>query len=333
MKRTLSLLLVLFLLCGCSPRQQVYQITWLDVFDTVTTLRGYSVSEKEFTETAARIHDSLLEYHRLFDIYHTYDGINNLASVNENAGSPVKVDPKILDLLTDCKAYYALTGGLVNPAMGSVLNLWHQAREAGLNDPENAFLPDPEALAQAGKHCSFDSVILDRENQAVCLSDPLQRLDVGAVAKGWTAQRISAMLPSGYLLNLGGNTCASGPKPDASPWIIGIQDPDGVQDYLATLSLSSGSAVTSGDYQRTYSVGGKQYHHIIDPATRMPGGEFRSVTVVCSDSGLADCLSTGLFLMDLETGMAFAQQMGAEALWIQADGTMVSTPNFPEGRS
>ena len=86
--------------------------------------------------------------------------------------------------------------------------------------------------------------------------------------------------------------------------------------------------VTSGDYQRTYTVDGKRYHHIIDPETLMPGAYWRSVTVLCSDSGLADALSTGLFLMDRETGEALAEKLGAEVLWVAYDGSVSMTEGF-----
>ena len=94
--------------------------------------------------------------------------------------------------------------------------------------------------------------------------------------------------------------------------MVGVQDPKGGDAYLHTLYLSKGSIVTSGDYQRAYMVDGQLYHHIIDPHTLYPGTLWRAVTVVCEDSGLADALSTGLFLMDLEAGKALAQSCGAE---------------------
>lgn len=320
MRKIISILLCLLLLTGCSRKPQVYQVTWLDVFDTVTTLRGYAPSEKTFNETAARVHEELLQYHQLFDIYNSYPGITNLHTVNTSAGFPVTVDERITALLTNCKSYYALTGGTVNVAMGSVLRLWHDGREAGV-------LPNPDALRAAAAHCSMDDLLLD--GNTVTLRDPDMLLDVGAVAKGWTTQRICETLPEGYLLNVGGNTAAPAPKPDGSGWIIGIQDPNNESQYLRTAPLYSGSLVTSGDYQRTFTVDGVAYHHIIDPDTLMPGGVFRSVTIACADSGLADCLSTALFLMDQETGTALAAQCGVEALWVCSDGSILQTPGFP----
>lgn len=327
-KRMLILLLAAVLLSGCSRQKQVYTVTWLDAFDTVVTLRGYDVSEKAFTEQADQVHEKLLHYHALFDVYTPRD-IPNLYTVNAQAGiAPVPVEPEILALLHDCADYYDLSHGRVNAAMGAVLELWHQARTDGLEDPAHAVLPDGEALEAAASHCSWDTVILDDGNQTVFLSDSLQRLDVGAIAKGWSGQRIAESLPEGYMLNLGGNICARGSKPDGSPWVIGVQDPDS-SDYFCTVDVYDGSAVTSGDYQRFYEVDGQRYHHIIDPDTRMPSAYFRSVTILHPDSGLADCLSTALFLMPLEEGRALAEATGAEAMWIDAAGNITATDGFP----
>lgn len=329
MKKLLMLIPLLLLLTGCGQKMQVYQTVYLDVFDTVTTIRGYDVSEAAFQKKAEAVHAQLQEYHALFDIYH--DTPKGIYAINSNAGiAPVSVDDRVMELLTDCRDYYELTSGTVNIAMGSVLRLWHEAREAGLSDPENARLPDSNQLAQAAEHISFDTVLLDEAAGTVYIRDPEQRLDVGAVAKGWTAQQVSRLLPEGYLLNLGGNVCAIGSKPDGSKWVIGVQSPENPDSYLCTVGLQSTSLVTSGDYQRYYTVDGVRYHHIIDPATRMPSEYWRSVSILCPDSGLADCLSTALFLLPLEAGRELAMQCGAEVMWVDAQKQIFYTDGFRE---
>ena len=154
-RKLFAIVLAMLLLTGCANlRQETNQLTqynasFLTLFDTVTTIVGRYPSEKEFSEVTQAVHDELLEYHQLFDIYNDYEGLNNLKTVNDQAGiAPVEVDPRIIDLLTDCKAYYELTGGKVNVAMGSVLNQWHVARNASINDPANAYTPQrPPSIA------------------------------------------------------------------------------------------------------------------------------------------------------------------------------------------
>ena len=337
MKRLICLLLVCLLLSGCAGQQQEqqpeltqYTATFLTLFDTVTRVTGKAESEEAFREKAQIVHDELLTYHQLFDIYNDYEGINNLKTVNDNAGlSPVVVDRKIIDLLLDCKAYYDLTGGKVNVAMGSVLQLWHEARNDGLTDPVNAYLPKADALQEAAKHTDLYAVVIDQAASTVYISDPNVRLDVGAVAKGWATQRVCETAPGNLLISVGGNVASTGPKdPSGTPWVVGIQDPDNGDAYLHTVYLTTGSMVTSGDYQRNYAVDGKLYHHIIHPDTLYPSELWRSVTILCDDSGLADALSTALFLLPMEEGLALLDNCGAEAMWMDRDGNCFYSPGF-----
>lgn len=336
MKRIFLLILVTVLLTGCAApaaetdSKEQYTATFLNLFDTVTTIIGRAENEEAFQKAAQTIHDDLQYYHRLFDIYNTYDSINNLKIINDNAGiAPVKVDQAIIELLQDCKHYYDLTDGTVNVMMGSVLALWHDARNDGLNDPANARLPEQAALEQAAKHTAMDALVIDETAGTVYISDPDARLDVGAVAKGWATQRAAEKAPENMLISVGGNVCATGPKlTDGTPWVIGIQDPDTAEKNLHTVFVTESSVVTSGDYQRIYWVDGKPYHHIIDPNTLMPSTNWRSVSIICPDSGLADALSTSLFIMGREEGMALAERCGAEALWVTADGQEFMTAGF-----
>lgn len=337
MKRLLSLLLLAALLTGCAstgkaPEQKQYTASFLDLFDTITSITGKSDSEETFRTKTQAVRDALLEYHQLFDIYNDYAGINNLKTVNDNAGiAPVKVDSRIIALLKDCSFYYELSGGMVNPAMGALLQLWHVARNDGVNDPAHAYLPDMKELQQAAQHMDFDAVVIDEAASTVYISDENVRLDVGAVAKGWSAQRVAEAAPSGLLISVGGNVCATGPKDEnGTAWVVGIQNPDGGDNYLHTIYLTKGSLVTSGDYQRAYIVDGELYHHIIDPNTLYPSTLWRSVTILCDDSGLADALSTALFLLPLEEGQALLEKCGAFAMWVDRNGEIFYSPGFED---
>ena len=330
----LFLVLALLLTACAAPAsgsgKKQYQASFLTLFDTVTYISGLAESEEAFQAKAQQVHDALLVYHQLFDIYYEYEGLNNLKTVNDNAGvAPVKVDEKIIRLLQDCRTYYELTNHRVNVAMGSVLSLWHEARTAGLDDPAHAALPDTAALEEASLHTSWDAVVIDPEASTVYLSDPDMRLDVGAVAKGWSVQQVAKTAPQGLLISVGGNVCATGPKDEnGTPWVVGIANPDGGSEYLHTLSVTDQAVVTSGDYQRYYVVDGKPYHHIIDPDTLYPAAYWRSVTIVCPDSGLADALSTALFLLPRDEGQALLDSCGAEAMWVDAEGNCYYSPGF-----
>ena len=338
MKRLIcAVLLSALLLSGCTaagntvPEKKQYNATFLTLFDTVTTIVGKAESEEAFRQMAQQVHDELLVYHQLFDIYNDYEGVNNLKTINDNAGiAPVTVDRKVIDLLLDCKEFYSVTAGKVNVAMGSLLHLWHVARNDSIHNPAKAYLPDQTALEKTLFHCNINDLIIDEAASTVYLSDPEMRLDVGAIAKGWAVEQVTKTAPSGLLISVGGNVRATGPKEEGTPWVVGIQDPRQADQYLHTLYLTQGSLVTSGDYQRTYMVDGEAYHHIIDPLTLYPSQYWSSVTIVCTDSGLADALSTALFLMDQQSGQALLDQFDAEALWVDREGNLYYSPGFEE---
>lgn len=332
------LLLALLLLCGCTAApaktgetaSKRYEATFLTLFDTVTTIVGYAETEADFTATAQAIHDDLLEYHQLYDIYNEYEGMNNLKTVNDHAGeAPVSVDRKIIDLLLFSKDLYTRTGGKVNIAMGSVLSLWHDARELGVQYPDEAALPDRDALERAAAHTDINSIQIDEEKDTVFFTDPEVRLDVGAIAKGYAVQQVCGSAPAGLLISVGGNVCATGPKPETGqPWVVGIQNPDAPEEYLHTIYVEDFSVVTSGDYQRYFTVDGVAYHHIIDPDTLFPADYWRSVTILCPDSGLADALSTALFTLPQQEGQALLDAFGAQAMWVRPDGSILYSPGF-----
>ena len=329
---------VAFSSCGAKVQKEKFTEYSLDLFDTATTITGYEATEEEFDKVSAEIIAALTEYHRLYTIYHRFEGMENLCTVNElvdGAHRVVKVDQRIIDLLLYAKAMYRATDGAMNIAMGSVLSIWHNYRTAGLNDPWEAELPPMEKLVEAAEHTNIDDVIIDEEASTVFLADPKMKLDVGAVAKGYAVEMVAQAMEQkgvvGYVINVGGNVRTLGAKGDGERWTVGVENPDreAEEAYIAYLALAGESVVTSGSYQRYYTVGDKNYHHIIDPETLMPSERYLSVTVVCRDSAQGDGLSTALFCMSLEDGLMIVESTpNAEAIWVLPDGTQKTSSGF-----
>lgn len=321
--------------CAAQPENKRYEAEFLSLFDTVTRIVGYAESKEKFTEQAQLIHDSLEEYHRLYDIYTDYEGVNNIKTINEQAGiAPVKVDRKIIDLLIFAKEAYGTTNGQLNVAMGSVLKIWHDYREAGIDDPENAKLPSQDQLAAAAEHIDINKVIIDEENATVFLEDPEMSLDVGGIAKGYATEQVAQIAEqngiTSALISVGGNVRAIGTRGDGTPWKVGVQNPiDEAGDNVCDVPLSDASLVTSGTYERYYVVDGQKYHHIIDPDTLFPANYFVSVTILCKDSGMADALAK-IFNMPYEEGLALIESLpDTEALWVFSDGSLEYSSGFP----
>ena len=333
-------LLICVAMTSCSNdgiQKKQFSAYSMDYFDTVITVVGYENSKEEFDKVAQDILSQLGEYHRLYTIYHRYEGLENLCTVNElrdGSHRTVTVDRRIADMLLFAKEMYTVTEGTVNVAMGSVLSLWHSYRNLGMDDPKNASLPPMDVLKDAAHHMNISDIVVDEENCTVTLLDPNMKLDVGAIAKGYATEMVARSMEqrgiTGYVLNVGGNVRTVGTKPDGSPWIVGLENPDG-EEYLDYLKLCGQSVVTSGSYQRFYYVDGKPYHHIIHPETLMPSEGFKSVSVICDDSGFADALSTALFCMPLEKGLELIETTPeAEALWIADDGKRTVSSGWNE---
>ena len=207
------------------------------------------------------------------------------------------------------------------------MSLWHKT----LTGSPPPSLPE---LTEAASHAGFSLLEIDEDRSTVRLTDPLARLDVGAIAGGFALEQIRSILPQGFLINLGGLVLTSGTKPDGSLWRVGVRDPEGDGGaYLCALSLQDAAISTSGDYERCRTIDGVRYHHIIDLDTLYPTSQWRSVSVLHPDAALADGLSTALFLLSYEEGAALVQQYGAQAMWLSADGSIRYTDGFSAGLS
>lgn len=336
MKRILACMLiaVLLLTASCAAvgaeSYQKYRYTFFGCFDTVVIFTAYTRNQAEFQTYAGLVESEMLRYHRIFDKYNAYEGVNNLYLVNQSAGkAPVAAEPELMDLLVTVRGWRERYGGALNPAMGAVLELWHDAREEGVS------LPDEAALREAAEHMDYDQVVLDEEAGTVYFEDPALSLDVGAVAKGYAAQRTAETLRENgldsFLLNAGGNVvCGGKPLDGRDFWVVGVEDLDGVSTR-ETLGAVNLSIVTSGDYQRYYTVDSVNYHHLIDPETLYPAAHMHAVTILHPDSALGDFLSTTAFLLPYEESRALIDSIpDAQAMWTLMDGTEEMTDGFGE---
>ncbi len=320
---------------GSEPKNRVFYGMTTDgklepYFDTPCVVYDYSgMSEDEFDGICLGIEKRLEKYHKLFNIYNEYDGVVNLAYLNSRAGEgEIEISDELFEFLEYCVSVCELSGGEVNIAMGSVLSIWHDYREAAFDDPDSAAIPTTDELLAAARHIDLSDIVLREDGRTVELLDPEMRLDVGALGKGYAAEMIAQWLisegVSGFVLDFGGNIRAVGEKPSGEGWRTGIIDPDG-SGYVRYFDIKNTSVVTSGDYERYYTVADKRYHHIIDKDTLMPAEHFASVSIVTESSALADGLSTALFCMTHEEGLALIESLREQGItvrvvWVGFDG-------------
>ena len=346
---TLSLILSI---TGCKskPEYQYLKTTFSGPFDTVTTYIAYAKTQEEFDQQVTMIKEEMTQLDQLFDKYTSHEGVNNIKTINDNAGiKPVKVDQVIIDLLEESIKNYHTISSKVNIAMGSVLDLWHDSREnavGGIGEP-----PTQAQLEQANQYTNINNIMIDKENSTVYISDVNTKIDVGATAKGYAVEIIKdKLIDSGvesFLLSAGGNVAGHGTRKleakgnenlprSKKEFLLGIETPNsGAYDenYPAYIIATDVSVVTSGDYQRNFvGTDGKVYNHLIDPDTLYPATYFRSVSIVTEDSGYADFLSSVLFLTPFEEGKAFVESLeGVEAIWLLNDGTVEYSSGLVEG--
>ena len=349
-KLVLSLLSLsmMMIMTGCSKKYELMSHYITGPFDTITTYMSYVSSEDEFNEQCDYIEEQLNYYDQLFDKYNTYNGMNNLKTINDNAGKKViEVDQPLIDLLNLSIERNQKISSKVNIAFGSVINIWHDYREEAESHDGVGTVPSDEELEKANQHTSIDSIEIDEKKKTVYINDALASIDVGATAKGYAIELIKdgliEMGVDNFLLSGGGNVASHGQRKIqkegefylddcADKFCVGIESPqdgnfaasadDPDSENEAVLVVQGESIVTSGDYQRFYQdVNGVRYHHLIDPETLYPAVHFRSVSIITEDSGLADFLSSAVFLMEYEEGLKLVNSLdGVEAIWLLEDG-------------
>jgi len=238
--------------------------------------------------------------------------------VNRAAGgTPVAVSEDAVFVLGKALDYAALTDGAFDPSVGPLVKLWGIGTDA-------ARVPAQSEIDAALRLVDWRAVELDRAAKTIRLAKIGMRLDLGAIAKGFAADEVRrVLLDAGVkaaIVDLGGNIYALGGKPGGSSWRIGIQVPRPESEvprgvYLGVVEGRDLTLVTSGVYERFFERDGRSYHHILDPGTGWPvRNGLVSVTIAAGSSIDADALSTSLFVLGKERGMALAERLGGIAV-------------------
>lgn len=175
-------------------------------------------------------------------------------------------------------------------------------------------VPDHKRLLKLLKNVNYKKISLDGGTAELPEG---MRLDLGAVAKGFAADRVISVLSQrgvkSGILNLGGTVAAIGDKPSSKAWKIGICDPENTASYFGSVQCRDKIVATSGSYERYFEENGKRYCHIIDPKTGMPVDNGTVSVTVISDSGIkSDALSTALFVMGLDRAREYWKSNGGD---------------------
>lgn len=311
MKKILALLLLLCLsLTACASDGPAE--TEIFAMDTYMRLRIWGDREL--------LSDTVDEIRRLEGLFSVTDEKSEIFLLNRDLQAALSEDTA--EILTQAIALSERTGGAFDPTVYPLVSAWgFTSGEPHIptQDELNVLLP------------SVDAAHLRLDGSNAALTDGAQ-LDLGGIAKGYTAQKCLELLSEKgvqtAMLSLGGNVQTLGSKPDGKPWVIGIANPEEPTEAIATLTFNGSIAiVTSGGYQRYFDLDGARYHHILDPQTGMPAETgLASVTVLTQDGTTADALSTALFVLGMEKSVELWRESDDfEAIFITQDRKIFAT--------
>lgn len=287
-------------------------------FNTVISITLYDGSKEQLLEDC-------------FDLAQTYENYfsntipdSDISRINASGGTPVTVHEETADLLKTGLSYCELSGGKFDLTIGQLSDLWDFSTKALLEEATPSMIPSEEAIKAALATVDYHCIEIDGND--VTLTNPDARLDLGAIAKGYIADQMKAYLnengvTSGYI-NLGGNVLVLGPKADGSAYKIGIQKPfDETGASIAAVEVRDETVVSSGVYERCFTVDGVLYHHILDTSTGYPyQNGLLGVTIITKNSVDGDALSTTCFALGLSDGMALIESLpDTEAVFITDD--------------
>lgn len=311
----------ILLLSGCSGLPRERSQTYTDtLFDTVISVQIFDSVDEDVLKGCEKLckkYDSMFS-NKIED--------SEISRINSAGGNPVEVSKETIKLIKKGIYYSEMSDGAFDITIAPVSNLWDFKAET-------PSVPSPEAIAEAVSHVNYENIII-RDN-TVKLTDPQAGIDLGAIAKGYIADRIKDYLEEEgvrhAMINLGGNVLAMGSKLDGSDYNIGIQKPfDETGEPITSVKISDKSVVTSGIYQRYFKADGKIYHHILDPNTGYPcENNLYSVTILTDSSLTADALSTTCFLLGYDRGMKLINQLdNVDAIFITNDNQIHYSKNF-----
>jgi thiamine biosynthesis lipoprotein len=270
---------------------------------------AFTTSSVDSLHTRAAFNAATAEIQRLEKLMTTWDPSSEVSRVNAAAGAePVTVGQDTFDVILEALHASEMSGGAFDITFETLHGLWKFDEDL---DPHP---PKPADVRARLRYVGYGHVKVDAAARTVFLDEPHVRIGLGGIAKGYAVDRAAKVLTdsglTSFYVQAGGDLYTQGNKPDGSPWLAGIRDPRGPDgDYFAMAPVSDHAFSTAGDYERGYVVGGKRYHHIIDPHTGYPATASRSVTIWAPTALLADEIDDAVFILGPEKGLALAESL------------------------
>ena len=323
MSRACLVFLIFISALYSASAQAVFQRSFIKMgsaFD-LTLVANNQVEANQLFEQA------IAEIDRIERLISSWDQSSETSQVNQMAGKEaVKVAKELYDLVFRAKAIAQLTNGAFDPTYASVDKIW-------TFDGRDVEQPKAEIISASVAKIGFDKIVFDPLESSLYL--PLQGMKIGfgAIGKGYAADRVKSLLQNqgvaAGIVNASGDMSAWGIQPNGEPWQVGLINPKNKDKVFAWFPVKNKAVVTSGDYEKFILINGKRYGHIINPKTGFPSQGVISCTVFAPKAELADALSTALFVMGVETGIDFINQLNqVEAIMIDDTGKVHTSKNI-----
>ena len=372
LRHLLGVLLVITLIIaqtGCAANEKTNDNQGISktgfYLDTICTITIFGIEDADGSFAAADEEEQQRQLYQLitdaFKLCDSYEKIlsktiktSDIARVNAAGGKAVEVSDATIEVLRKGIEYGRLSNGTFDITIGKATDLWnfHDAEDAALaaedsgegeaaaDEAAPGEIPNAQVLAEAMRHVDYSKVEID--GNTVRLADPKMELDLGGIAKGYIADRVTAFLEEkgvrSAIVDLGGNIVALGGKARAmldteageTDFRIGIKDPQSESGaLLGTLPASNLTVVTSGTYERYFIADGKKYHHILDSQTGYPTDtDVLSATIIAAKGRSVDCdgLSTTCLALGIENALALVNSIeGVEAILVDTNGKVHQT--------
>tara|TARA_R110000787_G_scaffold108621_5_gene217059 strand:- start:4727 stop:5626 length:900 start_codon:yes stop_codon:yes gene_type:complete len=264
---------------------------------------------------------------RIEKLISSWDAASQTSLINKNAGiKPVKVATELFDLIVRSIAISKLTNGAFDISYASMDRIWKY-------DGSMTEMPSEENISNSIKKVGYQNIIIDKKEQTVFLKLKGMKIGFGAIGKGYAADKAKVLLikkgvQSG-IINASGDLNAWGKQGNGNDWMVAITNPLNKEKAFSWLPVNDASVVTSGNYEKFVKFNGTRYSHIIDPRTGYPSTGLISVTVFASNAEFADAISTSIFVMGVETGLNFINQLkGVECIIVNEQNKIHTSKNI-----
>jgi len=287
----------------------------------ITVVADDSVMAEHYIETAIQ------EIRRIENLMSSWDSASQTSKINRSAGAePVKVDFELFQLIERALVISRLTDGAFDISYASMDKIWKF-------DGSMTSIPTNEEIIASVEKVGYQNIILNSEDTTVFLKLPGMKIGFGAIGKGYAADKAKELLMhqgvSAGIINASGDMNTWGRQPNGDEWKVAITNPLNKDKVFALLPITNGAVVTSGDYEKYVTFGGKRYSHIIDPRTGMPATGIISATVFAPRAELADALATSVFVMGIQTGIDRINQLpNIECVIIDDQGKIHTSNNI-----